>query len=219
MEALPFTELTFLVEQIREIIEEQREFAACCTGQFKIRKGEDALNDPVLEVLLEPRPETRGEEISFAKLLASCLEETSTDYATIRKTQGEKALPRLRFVPGDELVRRELSSSIPTETEENVIVIDHQRKAFRGIGIFAHVDAGKTTITEQLLALAGAIPAPGSVDRGTAKTDDLEVERRRGISVRSASVYFRVAGPGDLSCGYPGASGFCLRGGAHASGT
>lgn len=53
------------------------------------------------------------------------------------------------------------------------------------LGIFAHVDAGKTTLSEQLLLLAGAIRTPGSVDRGTAHTDRMEVERRRGISVRS----------------------------------
>ena len=72
--------------------------------------------------------------------------------------------------------------------------MNQKKNSFRGVGIFAHVDAGKTTLTEQLLALAGAIPAPGSVDRGTAKTDDLEVERRRGISVRSASVCFEWKG-------------------------
>jgi len=58
----------------------------------------------------------------------------------------------------------------------------------RNLGIFAHVDAGKTTLSEQLLAHAGAIRATGSVDSGTAHTDTLPVERRRGISVKATCV-------------------------------
>lgn len=61
-------------------------------------------------------------------------------------------------------------------------------QALRNIGIFAHVDAGKTTLSEQLLAHAGAIRRAGSVDAGTAHTDDLPVEQRRGISVRAKCV-------------------------------
>lgn len=55
------------------------------------------------------------------------------------------------------------------------------------LGIVAHVDAGKTTLTEQMLYLSGVLRTPGSVDSGTAQTDWLEIERRRGISVRSSS--------------------------------
>ncbi len=58
----------------------------------------------------------------------------------------------------------------------------------RNLGIFAHVDAGKTTLSEQLLSHAGAIRATGSVDSGTAHTDSLPVERRRGISVKATCV-------------------------------
>ena len=66
-------------------------------------------------------------------------------------------------------------------------------KQLRNIGIFAHVDAGKTTLTEQLLSHAGAIRSVGSVDAGTTHTDTLPVERRRGISVKATSVSFDYA--------------------------
>ena len=61
-------------------------------------------------------------------------------------------------------------------------------------GLLAHVDAGKTTLTEQLLYLGGAIRRAGSVDDGTAQTDWLAVERRRGISVRAASSRIELDG-------------------------
>ncbi len=61
----------------------------------------------------------------------------------------------------------------------------------RNIGIFAHVDAGKTTLTEQMLLVSGAIREAGSVDRGTAHTDQLPVEKRRGISVKATCAAMR----------------------------
>ncbi|QHT63598.1 TetM/TetW/TetO/TetS family tetracycline resistance ribosomal protection protein [Paenibacillus lycopersici] len=60
----------------------------------------------------------------------------------------------------------------------------------RNVGIFAHVDAGKTTTTEQMLYQSGHIRALGSVDAGTAQTDWMDVERERGISVRAAVTRF-----------------------------
>ncbi|RLD40367.1 MAG: GTP-binding protein [Bacteroidetes bacterium] len=62
------------------------------------------------------------------------------------------------------------------------------------IGIVAHVDAGKTSITEQFLFKSGAIRNLGSVDKGTSQSDSLAVEKERGISVRSASASFEWKG-------------------------
>ena len=58
------------------------------------------------------------------------------------------------------------------------------------LGILAHVDAGKTSITEHLLFKAGVIRSLGSVDKGTSQTDWLPIEKERGISVRAASASF-----------------------------
>jgi len=60
------------------------------------------------------------------------------------------------------------------------------------LGILAHVDAGKTTLTERLLYAAGVIDEIGSVDRGSTQTDTLALERQRGITIKSAVVSFAV---------------------------
>jgi ribosomal protection tetracycline resistance protein len=62
------------------------------------------------------------------------------------------------------------------------------------LGILAHVDAGKTSLTERLLHRAGVIGEIGSVDRGTTQTDFLALERQRGITIKSAVVSFAVDG-------------------------
>lgn len=58
------------------------------------------------------------------------------------------------------------------------------------IGVFAHVDAGKTTLSEQLLYRAGALRTPGRVDEKTSVLDAAEVERQRGITVFSGQARF-----------------------------
>ncbi len=54
------------------------------------------------------------------------------------------------------------------------------------LGILAHVDAGKTTLTESLLYTSGAITELGSVDKGTTRTDTMNLERLRGITIQTA---------------------------------
>jgi len=60
------------------------------------------------------------------------------------------------------------------------------------LGILAHVDAGKTSLTERLLFAAGVIDAIGSVDDGSTQTDSLALERQRGITIKSAVVSFLI---------------------------
>ncbi len=64
------------------------------------------------------------------------------------------------------------------------------------LGILAHVDAGKTSLTERLLYVAGVTDRIGRVDHGDTQTDTLALERERGITIRSAVVSFVV---GDVS--------------------
>ena len=60
------------------------------------------------------------------------------------------------------------------------------------LGIVAHVDAGKTTLTERLLFAAGVIDEIGKVDDGSTQTDTLTLERQRGITIKSAVVSFVI---------------------------
>jgi ribosomal protection tetracycline resistance protein len=60
------------------------------------------------------------------------------------------------------------------------------------LGILAHVDAGKTTLTERLLYAAGVIDEIGSVDAGSTQTDSLALEQQRGITIKSAVVSFAI---------------------------
>ena len=69
-------------------------------------------------------------------------------------------------------------------------------RSLLNLGILAHVDAGKTTLTERLLYDAGVIAERGSVDAGTTQTDTLALERQRGITIKAAVVSFPI---GDLT--------------------
>jgi ribosomal protection tetracycline resistance protein len=60
------------------------------------------------------------------------------------------------------------------------------------LGILAHVDAGKTTLTERLLYAAGVIDEIGRVDDGSTQTDTLTLERQRGITIKASVVSFEI---------------------------
>ena len=60
------------------------------------------------------------------------------------------------------------------------------------LGILAHVDAGKTSLTERLLFTTGVIRKLGSVDAGSTQTDSLALERQRGITIKAAVVSFVI---------------------------
>jgi ribosomal protection tetracycline resistance protein len=63
---------------------------------------------------------------------------------------------------------------------------------YLNLGILAHVDAGKTSLTERLLYTAGVIDEIGSVDAGNTQTDSLQLERQRGITIKSAVASFDI---------------------------
>ena len=64
----------------------------------------------------------------------------------------------------------------------------HPLDPIRNIGIAAHIDAGKTTLTERLLYYAGAIHKAGNVDDGNTTTDYDPIEQRKGITIFAAAV-------------------------------
>jgi len=65
---------------------------------------------------------------------------------------------------------------------------DQVLKSIRNIGLIAHIDAGKTTVTERILYHTGRTHRLGSVDEGTTVTDFMPQERERGITIQAAAI-------------------------------
>ena len=75
-------------------------------------------------------------------------------------------------------------------------------------GIVAHVDAGKTTLSEQLLLRGGTVREAGRVDKGTSFLDNNEIERERGITVFSKQARLSLSGRPFTLLDTPGHSDF-----------
>lgn len=84
----------------------------------------------------------------------------------------------------------------------------HSPQPTLNLGILAHVDAGKTSLTERLLFEAGVLADLGSVDSGDTQTDTMALERRRGITIRAAVASFAVDGVAVNLVDTPGHSDF-----------
>lgn len=82
-----------------------------------------------------------------------------------------------------------MHSAHPHSSEPDRSPTTHRRL---NLGVLAHVDAGKTSLTEALLHAGGALAHTGRVDDGTTTTDTLALEHRRGITIRTAVAGFTV---------------------------
>lgn len=94
------------------------------------------------------------------------------------------------FVSVKDKIKRErmarleqVSKYYPLESHQNI-------NKMRNLGIIAHIDAGKTTVTERMLLYSGALARPGEVHTGSTVMDYMEQERERGITIRAAAISF-----------------------------
>ena len=86
------------------------------------------------------------------------------------------------------ITSRGMSASTGISKQSSIEI--YRLQHLRNVGVFAHVDAGKTTVTERMLALAGIVHEAGGVDTGDTVTDFLPAERERGITIQSAAISF-----------------------------
>ncbi|KAI1113152.1 P-loop containing nucleoside triphosphate hydrolase protein [Nemania sp. NC0429] len=107
----------------------------------------------------------------------------------------------LRALNGSRCWARGITSS--TSPTSSAAQPENPTKYIRNIGIVAHVDAGKTTTTEQMLYNSGALRHAGNVDHGDTVTDFLPMERQRGITIQSAAITFNWPKREDLDLTTP----------------
>ncbi len=87
------------------------------------------------------------------------------------------------------------------------------------VGILAHVDAGKTTLSEGILYLTGKIRKLGRVDHKDAYLDTYNLERERGITIFSKQAEFELGNRGITLAGYAGTCGFLSGDGEDTAGS
>src|SRR5205823_6978661 len=95
------------------------------------------------------------------------------------------AFPLVIFMPA--VLEKKKSTSTGPNSPNRKFPLERTRN----IGIAAHIDAGKTTITERVLFYTGMIHRMGEVHEGTTVTDWMEQERERGITITSAATTCR----------------------------